>query len=217
MKKAIIILCVVLLAATGIYAQNDAQKLQQYVTRLDNASTAKDYQQLAVDFERIAETAKTQWLPYYYAAYCNAKTAWLNQDDPDNIEGFANKADAQIKKAQALLDTAVQKKELSEVYCVLSMVNRAKVFMNPTTYGPQYGPIATRFVQLAKSVDAANGRAFYLDGWEKFVTPKMWGGDKLKAKELLLQAQQKLAAENAGSIQPHWGKKEVEELLKQLK
>jgi len=217
MKRAIIILCAALFTATNIYAQNDAQQLQQNVTKLDKAVTVKDYQQLANDFERLAGTLKTQWLPYYYAAYCNAKIGWLSKDDPDNIEGFANKADVQIKKAQSVLDTTTQKKELAEVYCVLSMVNRAKVFMNPATYGPQFGPIATRYVLLAKSIDTANGRALYLDGWEKFVTPKMWGGDKVKAKELLLQARQKLSADNTSGIEPHWGKKEVEELLKQLK
>ena len=217
MKKAIIILSTVLLACATIHAQDDAQKLQQGVAKIDNAATIKDYQQLANEFAQIAETEKTQWLPYYYAAFCNAKIGWLSQDDPDNIEDYANKADEQIKKAQALLDTATQKKELSEVYCVLSMVNRARVFMNPATYGRQYGPSASMYIQLAKRANADNPRALYLDGWEKFSTPKMWGGDKVKAKELLLAAQQKLSTNASSGVEPHWGKKEVDGLLKQLK
>jgi hypothetical protein len=171
-----------------------------------------------MDFSRIADAQKNQWLPYYYAAFCNAKVGWLKQnDDPDNIEPFANKAEEEIKKAQSLLDSTKQKTALSETYCVQSMINRARVFINPQTYGPQYGPAASNYAHLAAQIDTDNPRALYLEGWEKFATPKMWGGDKTKAKELLTTAKQKLENNTAPGIEPHWGKKEVEEILKQLK
>ena len=125
MKKTIF-----LIAATMMYAVSQAQEaytqqMQQQVAKLDKASTAKDYEQLANDFKNIADAQKTQWLPYYYAAFCNAKIGWFYQDDGDKIEPYADKAEEQIKKAQSLLDTSKQKKELSEVYCVLSMTNNS--------------------------------------------------------------------------------------------
>jgi hypothetical protein len=219
MKKTIFLITATIIMYATNYAQEAyTQQMQAIVTKLDNANTLKDYQQLANDFLRIADAQKTQWLPYYYAAFCNAKIGWLKQnDDPDNIESFANKADEEIKKAQSLLDTSKQKKELSEVYCVLSMINRARVFINPQTYGPQYGPAASKYTYLAVQVIPDNPRALYLDGWEKFSTPKMWGGDKAKAKELLTTAKQKLDNSGSSGIEPHWGKKEVEGVLKQLK
>jgi hypothetical protein len=219
MKKTIFLITATIIMFATNYAQEAyTQQMQAIVTKLDNANTLKDYQQLANDFLRIADAQKTQWLPYYYAAFCNAKIGWLKQnDDPDNIESFANKADEEIKKAQSLLDTSKQKKELSEVYCVLSMINRARVFINPQTYGPQYGPAASKYTYLAVQVIPDNPRALYLDGWEKFSTPKMWGGDKAKAKELLTTAKQKLDNSSSSGIEPHWGKKEVEGVLKQLK
>jgi hypothetical protein len=115
------------------------------------------------------------------------------------------------------LDTTKQKAALSEIYCVLSMVNRATVFINPASYGRQYGPAASMYTKMALQENPDNPRALYLAGWEKFSTPKMWGGDKNKAKELLLAAQQKLAANTAGGTDPHWGKKETDALLAQLK
>jgi hypothetical protein len=57
----------------------------------------------------------------------------------------------------------------------------------------------------------------YLLGWQKFATPKMWGGDKALAKQLLTEAKQKLGDDPASGLEPHWGKKEVEEILGQLK
>jgi len=219
MKKTILIIAFIATACTVINAQSSyQQQMQTTVTKLDNANTVKDYQQLADEFLRIADIEKTQWLPYYYAAFCNAKIGWLKQDrDPDNIESFADNAEEQIKKANALLDTSKQKKELSEVYCVQMMLNQARVFINPQTYGPRYGAVAFNYTQLAKNENPDNPRMLYLLGWQKFETPKMWGGDKTKAKELLLTAKQKLESNSSSGIEPHWGKKEVEGILNQLK
>jgi hypothetical protein len=202
-----------------VHAQDTyTQQMQTAVTKLDNAKTVKDYQLLADNFLRIAEAQKDQWLPYYYAAFCNAKIGWLKQnDDPDNIEPFANKAAGEIKKAGALIDTAKQKKELSELYCIHMMLNQARVFINPQTYGREYGPAAFNYLQLAKQADADNPRMLYLLGWQKFATPKMWGGDKALAKQLLTTAKQQLAREQSPALNPHWGLKEVEEILGQLR
>lgn len=217
MKKLIIISTAIFMY-TGLYAQTANTQLQTNVTKLDEAKTIKDYEQLASAFLNIAQTQKTQWLPYYYAAFCNAKIGWLKQDtDPDNIEDFANKAEEEITKAQSLIDTSKQKKELSEIYCVQMILNQARVFINPETYGPKYGPTAFGYIQKAKMANAENPRMLYLEGWQKFATPKLYGGDKKLAKQLLTQAKKKLSAAPTNTIEPHWGTKEVEELLKQLK
>lgn len=220
MKRIISILTAafLFLAATQAQAQSDyKQQLTATVARLDNASSAKEYQQLAENFATIAEQQKTDWLPWYYAAFCNAKTAWLFEDDGEKIEPFANKAEEEIKLAQSLIDTATQKKELSEIYCVKSMINQARVFINPASFGRQYGPAASQYVKMAERLNSENPRALYFEGWEKNATPKIWGGDKKKAKELLELARQKLDANTSAGIDPHWGTKEVDELLKKLK
>jgi hypothetical protein len=72
-------------------------------------------------------------------------------------------------------------------------------------------------MSMAQSANPANPRALYLLGWQKFATPKAWGGDKTKAKELLTTAKQQLESNTAPGIFPHWGKTEVEDLLKQIK
>jgi hypothetical protein len=218
MKKAIFLITSTVMMYATVHAQDAyTQQMKQLVSRLDNANAVKDYQQLSNDFYRVASVQKTAWLPYYYAAFCNAKIGWLKQNDPDNIEPFANKAEEQITKAQSLLDTAKQKKELSEVYCVQMMLNQARVFINPQTYGPKYGATAFQYIAKALTINGDNPRALYLEGWRKFATPKMWGGDKVKAKELLTSAEQKLENNASPGIEPHRGKKEVDEILKQLK
>jgi hypothetical protein len=215
MKKISLFIAAAWMLCFSLQAQNP--EMLTTVTKLDQASTVKEYQQLAGDFEAIAQKQKTGWLPYYYSAFCNAKIGWLYQNDGEKIEPFADKAEKDIRKAESLLDTAIQKKELSEVYCVLSMVNRSRVFVNPMSYGSQYGPVAARYTQLALKTNPDNPRANYLEGWTKYSTPKLWGGDKKKARELLELAKQQLESAPPAGINPHWGKKEVDGLLKELK
>lgn len=212
MKKLSIILSIALFLVGKTYSQD----IQSLVTRTDQSATVKEFTQLANEFGQLAEQQPNNWLAWYYAAFCNAKIGWLYMDDGEKIEPFAVKADEQIKKAYRLLDTTKQKKELSEVYVVLSMVNRARVYINPMTYGRTYGPPAGRYTQKARETNPENPRALYMEGWEKYATPKMYGGDKQKAKELLEQAKQKLAATHSGDT-PHWGIRETEALLKKLK
>src|SRR6266498_1945975 len=218
MKKTIFLIAATTIMCAVSQAQEAyTQQMQQQVAKLDKAATAKDYEQLANDFSRMADAQKTEWLPYYYSAFCNARIGWIYQDDGDKIEPYADKAEEQIKKAQSLLDTTKQKKELSEVYCVQSMLNQARVFINPQTYGPRYGPAANNYMHLAEKANPDNPRVLYPEGWQKFATPKMWGGDKTKAKELLTAAKQKLESNPSSGIEPHWGKNEVEDILKKIK
>jgi hypothetical protein len=219
MKKLILIMAAVASVQFTAMAQDSTFTIQMEtnVSKLDNAKAVGDYQVLANDFTRLADSKKTEWLPYFYAAFCNAKISWLYQQDGDKIEPFANLAEEQIKKAEAMLDTAKNKSELSEVYCVLSMVNRARVFINPMSNGKKYGPIAQRYIQKSMQMNSENPRANYLAAWEKYYTPKLWGGDKTKAKELLDLALTQLENKPTSIIYPHWGITECNEILSQYK
>jgi hypothetical protein len=217
MKKTFFVFLLLFVLLGVSFAQDNNTALQPLVKRIEQATTVKDYSQLATEFGTLAEQQQNNWLSWYYAAFCNAKVGWLYFDDGEKIEPFANKADEQIKKAYALLDTSKQKTELSEVYVVLSMVNRAKVYINPMTYGRTYGIPAGRYTQSARRTNPDNPRALYIEGWEKYATPKLYGGDKKIAKELLTQAKQKLNNGQAAGANPNWGIKETEELLAKLK
>lgn len=217
MKSMILIIAGIITLQFSSIAQQATKTLTASVAALDKASSIADYQTLANDFKQIAISQKADWLPHYYAAFCNVKIAWFYEDDGEKIEPFARLADEQAKQALSLLDTTNQKGALSELYCIFSMANRVMVFINPATYGRQYGPKASAYLQLALKANPENPRALYLAGWEKYATPKAWGGDKGKAKALLTEAKQKLDNNTSFSIQPHWGQAEVATLLKQIK
>lgn len=216
--KKVIVLILILFAGNSIssaQSQTFNTQMETAVSRLANARSIGDYQKLANDFTRIAAGNQTQWLPHYYAAYCNTRIGWMYEKaDPEKIEPFVTVAGQQIAKAKSLLDSTTQKNEMAEIYCVMSMIKRAWVFINPMTYGREYGIAAKEFFEKGKAIDPGNPRILYLEAWEKYHAPKMWGGDKEKAKELAMLAIKKLESNQSTAIYPQWGKSACEDILK---
>lgn len=212
MKKLFICVLLAVLCYYNGMAQSSA--LQQAVNKLDQAQTVKDYTVLEKTFSGISE--QPAWLPPYYAALCNAKIGFLLQDDGEKIEPFSDRGEALAQQALSLLDSNTQKKELAEVYTVLSMVYRTKVFINPMTYGRKYGVLSGQMLQKALALEPGNPRALYVAAWVKYYTPKMWGGDKEQAKKLATESLQKLV--NPGTdAYPHWGRTDDQQLLSKIK
>lgn len=190
---------------------NDAMK--QQVGMLDSSSTynAEGMQRLANTFERIAEAEQTQWLPYYYAAYCRVNEAYMTKDK-GKIDELADKALVNAEKAQAL------KGKDADINCVLSMILSARIGVDPMTRGMKYGPESTTMLEEAKKLDPENPRVYMLQGQSLFYTPEAFGGSKAKAKEMFQLALTKFAAAKpASSIAPQWGEAYTKMLIEQIK
>ncbi|SEW42791.1 hypothetical protein [Chitinophaga arvensicola] len=210
--KKLFISALLFVSGYSTHAQSDA--LQAAVNKLDQAKTVSDYTQLEKTFTGAG--GSPAWLSPYYAALCNAKIGFLLQDDGDKIEPYSERGEQQAKQALALLDSTRQRRELAEVYTVLSMIYRTKVFINPMTYGRKYGMLSQQMLDKAMALEPQNPRALYVAAWVKYYTPRMWGGDKEKAKQLAGESLAKLA--NPGTdVYPHWGKAEDQLLLSKIK
>lgn len=210
--KNVIIMLVALIPVSGFaQKQGDTSPLEQLVAKFDEATTVVDYETLEAQFAALSETDR-QWLPPYYAALCNANIGFLLEKEGERIEPYSDRGLEQLKEARSLIDSATQRKELAEVYVVASLLYRTKVFINPMTMGRKYGPTAGKYLELALKIDADNPRAIYVDAWNKYHTPKAWGGDKRLAKELAQKSLALLANEEQG-IQPHWGARESKQLI----
>lgn len=211
MKRVIIMLVALIPISSFAQEQGGASTLEQLVAKLDGATTVADYEALETQFAELSKADK-QWLPPYYAALCDVNIGFLLEKEGDRIEPYSDRGLEQLKEARSRIDSATQRKELVEVYVVASLLYRTKVFINPMTMGRKYGPTAGKYLELALKLDANNPRAIYVDAWNKYYTPKAWGGDKRLAKELAQKSLTLLAGEQQG-IQPHWGVRENKELL----
>ncbi|GGC14199.1 hypothetical protein GCM10011386_02340 [Parapedobacter defluvii] len=206
------IMLVALISISGFaQEQGGSSTLEQLVAKLDSVTTVADYEALEAQFATLSETDE-QWLSPYYAALCDANIGFLLEKEGERIEPYSDRGLEQLKEARARIDTATQRKELAEVYVVASLLYRTKVFINPMTMGPKYGPTAGKYLELALNLEADNPRAIYVDAWNKYHTPKAWGGDKGLARQLAQKSLALLAKEPQG-VHPHWGIRENKELL----
>lgn len=164
---------------------------------------------LSNSFERIAMAEKTQWLPYYYAAFCQVNYAFMEQDK-SKTDAIADKADQLIRVADSLMP------KHSEISCIRSMIASARLMVNPMQRYMQYGQESEQHLRNAMAQDSSNPRPYYLKGQALKYTPEQFGGGCKAAKEFLQTAIDKYAGfVPASELHPAWGKPQVERLMKE--
>ena len=201
--KKIFLLLTVISFANILYAQSEkyVAAMKKNISQLDSVMVRGNSAELANNFERIGDAEKTQWLPYYYASYCNILTTYTEKDK-SKVDAIADKAQQLINKAEQLAG-----KENSETAVVESMIASARLMVDPMSRYMQYGPISSSNIEKAKQLDPTNPRPIYLEGTTKFYTPEAFGGGKEPAKALFTAALVMFDSfKPAGDLYPTWGK-----------
>jgi hypothetical protein len=210
--KHLIVFVIAISATLVLRAQNEKylSAMKSNIVQLDSAYDGARLQELANNFERIAEAEKTQWLPYYYAAYCKVMNSFMEQDK-SKTDAIADKADQLIKKAEE-----INGGENSETCVIKSMIASSHLMVDPQTRWMQYGQSSSLEITKAKTLDPSNPRPVYLEGQSKFYTPEQFGGGKPQAKELFLKALQMFDQFKPNSeLHPTWGKSATNYFLAQ--
>ena len=201
--KHLFVFVIALAASLLLRAQNEKYvgAMKKNITEMDSTHDAARLAELANNFERIADAEKTQWLPYYYAAYCQVMNSFMIEDK-SKCDGIADKAAQLIKKAEDLNGG-----ENSETCVIKSMIASSHLMVDPQSRWMQYGQESGINISKAKSLDPSNPRPVYLEGQSKFFTPEQYGGGKPQAKELLTKALQMFEQfKPASDLHPTWGK-----------
>lgn len=166
---------------------------------------------LANNFERIALAEKNQWLPYYYAAFCQVNYTYM-EPDKSKVDAIADKATSLINKADSL------QAQNSEISCIKSMIASSHMMVNPMQRYMEYGPVGASEIENAMKQDPSNPRPYYLKGQGLKYTPEQFGGGCKTAAPLLQTAMDKFGAfQPASAIAPNWGKQRTEMLLNECK
>jgi hypothetical protein len=210
--KKIVTTCLFALFVIGSFAQSEKyiKAMQSNVSQLEGAMQAGKFPELANNFERIGDAEKTQWLPYYYAAYCTVMTSFT-EPDKSKVDGIADKAEAFITKAETLAGG-----ENSEICVIKSMIASSHMMVDPQTRWQKYGMTSSANIDKAKQLDATNPRPVYLEGQAKFYTPEAFGGGKALAKGLFIKALAMFDEfKPASDIAPNWGKSATQYFLSQ--
>lgn len=208
MKKILISIACIVSVFTG-FSQSEkyTKAMTNSISLIDSAKTNEDLLSLSATFERIGDAEKTQWLPYYYAAFCETLYAFKKNDLPNNDQ-YADKASTLLSKAEAL------EKNNSEISVLKSMVATLHMMVDPANRWQQYGGTITAEIENAKKEDPNNPRPWYLQGQNLRYTPENFGGGCGPAKPILETAIKKFETfKPASELAPKWGKVQAEQTL----
>lgn len=219
MKNLFALIAVLCLTIVTVRAQSDKyiKAMKTNIAALDSLKTPESYTDIANSFQRIADAEKTQWLPYYYAAFGFTMTGYMQSNGQmnagaDKVDPLADKAEENIKKAEALA------KDNSEIWCLKKMIATLRLMGDPMNRYMTYGPQAAEALQKAKTLNPENPRVYLLEAQDKFYTPEQFGGSKTEAKNLFELSEQKFQTfKPASDIDPTWGLSQVKFFLAQIK
>lgn len=202
MKKTIVsilITCVSMIT----FAQSDkyVPAMKKNIALLDSAVQKGNAKELANNFERIGDAEKTQWLPYYYAAYSQILSTYTEKDQ-SKVDPVADKGEELITKAEAIAG-----KENSEIAVIKSMIASAHMMVDPQSRYMKYGAASGSNIEKAKVMDPTNPRPVYLQAQAALYTPEAFGGGKAIAKPLFEKALVMFDAfKPETELHPAWGK-----------
>ncbi len=210
--KKIIIFSAIFFATFTSFAQSTkfVASMKKNIVQIDSARSNADlFTSLTNNFERIATAEKTEWLAYYYAAYCKINYGFM-QSDMSNGDIYADEAEKMLNKADSLMPNN------SEISCAKSMIATLRMLVNTQQRYMKYGMQAENALQAAIKQDPTNPRPHMLKGQNLKGTPEQFGGGCATAKIHLQKAVDLFATFKAASdIAPNWGKAYTEGLLKE--
>lgn len=211
--KKILVFALLICFLPAMAQQNDkyTAAMQKNISGLDSAfKNPPAMLALANGFNRIGEAEKSQWLPFYYAAFCQVSYAYMQlQDNKDQVDDIAAKATEYLNKADALNPNN------SEISCVKSMIATSIFLVNPMVRYQEYGAISQQYLEEAKKQDTSNPRPYFLIGQGLRYTPEQFGGGCSAALPILEEAAKKFETFTpASALHPNWGKEVNDQLIK---
>lgn len=206
--KKLLFSITILLAANLSFAQTSdkfVKAMESKIALVDSTWGADPWKDLSNAFERIGDAEKTQWLPYYYAAYGHVMIGYSYFTG--QMGNVASQTDPEADKAEELLNKAITlSKETSETWIIKKLIASLRMIGDPMNRYMTYGPQANEALQKAKEMDPNNPRVYLLEGEDKFQTPEQYGGNKEEAKTLFNKSKDLFATfKPESSIHPNWG------------
>jgi hypothetical protein len=208
MKSLSIFILIIFVTLTNMI---NAQSPQYIAAMKDNVGKISKWseapQTLAATFERIAQAEKSQWLPYYYAAYATL------------IQSFGQTTlelkDQTLDRAQSLLDAATSlQPDSSECMVMQGFLYIGRLQADPMKRAAEFSQKAQKAFDRAIKLNPENPRGYYMKGVTILNTPDFYGGGKGPAKPMLILAVAKFSTFIPSSeLAPNWGKEDCQKKL----
>ena len=175
------------------------------ILELDSTWLPARLQELSNTFERVGNTEKKEWLPFYYAALSLIRKGQVSKSKQDELG----------EKAEQLVAIAEQlSPKNDELFILRKMIANLRMSVDPMNRYMIYGPVAVEAMNKAKAINPKNPRIYLLEGEDLYYTPEQFGGNKNTARKVFNHAFTLISAiEPANKLVPQWGLKEVKSYL----
>lgn len=206
-----LILGIFLMIGVNAFSQTSYEKaMTEKIAIVEQHKTPDEFTALANDFKRIGDKEKTQWLPYYYAAF-----ATIQKGRALMREGKTEALDPIAAEAQKYLGLAMQlNKDSAENLILQKMIHSLKMMVNPQQRFMSEGMLAAEALSKAEKIDAQNPRITLMRAEDTYYTPEQFGGSKTRGLELFQKAlDQYKVYQPKTTLDPNWGKGEAEYFL----
>lgn len=206
-----LILGIFLMIGVNAFSQTAYEKsMTEKIAIVEQHKTPDEFTALANDFKRIGDKEKTQWLPYYYAAFATIQKGRLAMR-----KGKKEELDSIAGEAQKYLDLAMElNKDNAENLILQKMIHSLKMMVNPQQRFMSEGMLAAEALSKAEKIDAENPRITLMRAEDSYYTPEQFGGSKTKGLELFQKAlDQYKVYQPKTTLYPNWGKGEAEYFL----
>ena len=206
MKKLLFAMCLM----TGIIAFSQTaydKVMTEKIASIEKHQTADEFTALANDFKRIGDKEKTQWLPYYYAAFSTIQKGRMAMR-----EGKVADLDPIAADAQKSLDLAMDlSKDNAENLILQKMIHGLKMMVNPQERFMSEGMLAADALSKAEKIDAENPRLTLMKAEDTYYTPEQFGGSRARGLELFQKSLDQFKVyKTKSALDPNWGKGEAE-------
>jgi hypothetical protein len=203
-----LILIALALFTTSLAQANDKylDAMQQNIQIVYTAADAADIQAAVNTFDRIGDSEKSKWEPFYYAGFGYVMLA--------NREKDAAKKDAYLDLALKAVDKAkILQPTESEIIALEGFIHMIRVSVDPATRGQQFAGMAMQAFSKAVAINPENPRALSLLAQMQYGTAQFFGAPTTEACGTLAKALEKFDSYKSENVlAPQWGKKMAEGL-----
>ncbi|TAD90905.1 MAG: hypothetical protein EAY75_04115 [Bacteroidetes bacterium] len=211
MKKMFFTAAVILLAQC-LVAQSERYTafMTQHLKQLDTARSVVDYQNVANSFERVANAEKSEWQPFYHAAYALCMKSF-ELKDKDAVDAVVDKGDALLAVAESLSPNN------AEIITLKAMMLTSRMSVDMSR-GMTMGPKSAMMLGQALQLQPNNPRALMQMAQNKYYTPEAFGGSQKGGIALLEKCIASYETfKPASAFDPNWGKEYAVSLLQSWK
>ena len=206
----LLLLILMLISSVSLIAQqSDFENSITDATSFFNQILKEDQYPISLkQFTLLSNTYPKEWLPKYYAALVQIKTALISKSDMDTQADIAIDWVNKCKLIQIN----------DEILCAESLAYTVKMQVNPTWRWLSYKDKIYRSLQKAKNINPNNPRIYVLEANLQYHLPILFGGACSKALPIAKQAEKLLILESGKrKYLPSWGYDSIKEILSNCK